>query len=300
MTASAPGEQNATRCSFTARDRGDPMVGSAAPGLGVLLVEQPGPWGRLALVSSQLDRQVGAELSRRAVHRGLRVLLVRRPGRARPRSRRRWALADCRPGHETTWWGDFGDDADLLQLPLDGSAGEQSAASTYLVCTHGRHDACCAIRGRPVAAALAAARPDQVWECSHVGGDRFATNLVALPHGLYYGRVEDTDTAAVAAAQESGKVHLPLLRGRMSSSPVAQAAEHHARNELGIDDIDALHPLSTKVVSTGLYEVVLGHRPRDLLVSVEPSATPEPALLTCHAHGEAHPPYLRVTGMSEV
>ena len=43
-----------------------------------------------------------------------------------------------------------------------------------LVCTHGVHDTCCAVRGRPVAAALARRWPEATWECSHVGGDRFA------------------------------------------------------------------------------------------------------------------------------
>ena len=59
-----------------------------------------------------------------------------------------------------------------------------------LVCTHGVHDTCCAIRGRPVAAALAAEWPGQVWECSHVGGDRFAPNVVVLPDGFYYGNLD--------------------------------------------------------------------------------------------------------------
>ena len=61
------------------------------------------------------------------------------------------------------------------------------------VCTHGRHDACCAERGRPVAAALAAAHPEQTWEVSHIGGDRFAANVLVLPDGLYYGRVSAAD-----------------------------------------------------------------------------------------------------------
>ena len=58
------------------------------------------------------------------------------------------------------------------------------------VCTHGRHDACCAERGRPVAAALTASHPAETWEISHMGGDRFAANMVVLPEGLYYGRMD--------------------------------------------------------------------------------------------------------------
>ena len=53
-----------------------------------------------------------------------------------------------------------------------------------LVCTNGRHDPCCATFGRPLARVLReGARRDDVWECSHIGGDRFAANIVILPEG---------------------------------------------------------------------------------------------------------------------
>ena len=101
-------------------------------------------------------------------------------------------MVSSRPGREVSWWGDFEADDELLTLPLDGSAGTPSYDPFFLVCTHGRHDTCCAVEGRPVAAALESARPGAVWECSHVGGDRFAANVVAMPHGIYYGQVEMT------------------------------------------------------------------------------------------------------------
>ena len=53
-----------------------------------------------------------------------------------------------------------------------------------LVCTNGRHDPCCATFGRPLARVLReGAQRDDVWECSHIGGDRFAANIVILPEG---------------------------------------------------------------------------------------------------------------------
>ena len=69
------------RCSFASELRGDPLTGTAAPALGFLLIEQPGPWGRLALTDSRLDPRVGRQVSARAVAAGLRALLIRRPGR---------------------------------------------------------------------------------------------------------------------------------------------------------------------------------------------------------------------------
>lgn len=293
MTTPAVGDRTDQRCAFAAERRGDPMSGTAAPARGMLLVEQPGPWGRQALVQSRLDRDVGAALGARANAAALRVLLIRRPGRreqAAVGTPRRWALVDSRPGHEVTRWGRFVDDADLLGLPLDGSAGAPSYEPFYLVCTHGRHDACCAIRGRPVAAALARSRPGAVWECSHLGGDRFAANLVVLPHGLYYGRVSPQTAPQVAAAHERGEVVVPLLRGRTVFSPVVQAAQQHARLTLGRLAVEALPPRRTEPLGQGRWRVTLADGPDQLVLDVTSVVAGEAALLTCAATHPAHPP----------
>jgi hypothetical protein len=283
------------RCSFASELRGDPVVGTAAPAVGLLLLEQPGPWGRQALVESRLDEAVGAEVSSRAVARGLRVLLIRRPGRRSAAApRRRWAVVSCTPGLEMTSWGEFGADEELLELPLDGSAGTVTDEPTYLVCTHGRHDACCAMRGRPVAEALARRRPDWTWECSHLGGDRFAANLLALPHGLYYGRVQEADVDMVAAAHERGEVTPGLLRGRTTFAPVAQAAQHHAREQLGETGINALNPVEVSARDGGWWDVRLHRQPGDLIASVRTVSAGPAALLTCAATHPAHPPAFEV------
>ncbi len=299
MTDVAPSVTPALRCSFASELRGDPVIGTAAPSLGMVLVEQPGPWGRQALVHSRLDPAVGAALSVRAVAMGLRVLVIRRPGRAPEPARRRWAVVNCRPGQEVSRWGTFADDAELLELPLDGSAGSSSYEPTYLVCTHGRHDACCAIRGRPLAEELARQRPEAVWECSHVGGDRFAANLLALPHGLYYGRVSPDAGTEVATAHERGEVQPSFLRGRTTFLPVAQAAQQHARLALGEFAINALNPVSTEQLPGRRWQVRLSHEPRDLVATVRTVTAGPAAFLTCAAQHEAHPPAFEATELHD-
>ena len=121
------------------------------------------------------------------------------------------------------------DEAELTELVLSDPAWTPVAEPIYLVCTHGKHDPCCALRGRPVAYALAEAlAPGRVWECSHVGGDRFAGNMVSLPSGLYLGRVEPEEVSAVAELIDAGRVPVHYLRGRSSLSTPAQAAQHFA------------------------------------------------------------------------
>lgn len=311
MTAVAepPTEPAPLRCSFAAEQRGDPLLGTASPALGFLLVEQPGPWGRFALTESRLDPAVGRRLSARAVAAGLRALVIRRPGRdpAAP-GRRRYALVDARPGHEVVRWGEFAADADLLDLPLDQRAGRPSHDPLYLVCTHGRHDACCAIRGRPVAAALAGLRPETTWECSHIGGDRFAANLLILPHGLYYGRVDAARAGELVSAHERGEVVPDLLRGRSRWLPAAQAAQQHARAAYGERAIGAFEPAGTLPLGDGRWQVRLRRRetgasatePAYVVATVTATARAGPGLLTCHATHLSHPPAFEVTDLVEL
>jgi hypothetical protein len=277
------------RCAPAALDRGDDLVATAASVTRWLLVEQPGRWGRDALLHSQLDPATGRRLAAAAAERGIRVVLIRRPGRSGPGPTRRWAYADSRLGRESIRWGSYADHAELLDRLVagvstgwsDGPAdGNPDSRPTYLVCAHGRHDACCAIRGRPVAAALRLLRPGLVWECSHIGGDRFAANVLVLPEGLYYGHVDVVAAPEIVAAYDAGEVVPQLLRGRSSLAAPVQAAQQQARLLLGERRIDALAPIDMKRVAPGTWRVVLARGDRPVAVTVRAEAAP-PQLLTC-------------------
>lgn len=220
------------------------MVGSAFPASRLLLVEQPGPWGRAGLLASRFDTAVAHRLVARLERIGIRVVAIRRPGRHLPAGPRRWAAVDCRPDRESMQWGTFVDDHELLTLDvpalLDRNPVPAASDQHYLICAHGTHDPCCAIRGRPVAAAFDAHRPGRVWECSHVGGDRFAANLLVLPSGLLYGRVRPEQASEFIEVTDAGAVDAAALRGRVGFTSVEQAAmalAHQAFPALGWRDV---------------------------------------------------------------
>ena len=209
------------RCALRAQLRGDPMLGTAFPAARLLLVEQPGPWGASGLRESRFDRVAAAALEARAGAR--RASGCRRSaGRAARRAARvrRWALVDTRDGRESLRWGTYGDRRRAAR-PAARRLRRATPTPTplYLVCAHSKHDTCCALRGRPVAAALAELRPGRVWECSHLGGDRFAANVLVLPVGLLYGRVLPFAAPEFVAAAEAGEVVGALLRGRVGLPP---------------------------------------------------------------------------------
>ena len=273
-------------CSDRSLERSDPLAGTGGYGARWLLVEVDGAWGAHALLQSRLDPAVGRAVVRRAEAAGIRPVAIRRFGRRaderRAQTRWRWALADARPGLESVRWGAVEDPADLVDLPLDGSAGELSAEPVLLVCTHARHDQCCAVRGRPVAHALARAFPAQTWESSHLGGDRFAATMILLPHGLYYGRVTTTDAVAVVDRYRSGDVVPELYRGRSSLSNVVQAAQSFARAAEGDLRVEAFAPLREERSAGGEWTVDLEHRGEVVTVVLRETLS-EPLLSTCAA-----------------
>ncbi|MGY1603443.1 sucrase ferredoxin [Geodermatophilus sp. SYSU D00815] len=286
------GRLDPSRCSVQALARGDAMLATASLAQRWLLVEQPGPWGRDALTQSRFDRTVAPLLAHRCRAENVRLLLVRRPGDRLTDSGRRWAYVDSRPGREGLWWSVRSADADLLEAPWDGSVGERAGGPVYLVCTHGGHDACCALRGRPLARSLPAPGPADVWECSHLGGDRFAANVVVLPHGFYYGQVPG-DGAELVAAHTAGRVALPWLRGRAGFAIPAQAAQHLARERLGLLGVDDLRPLGVRQhtapgAEVERWTVTLAGPEGELAATVESRPSEAAALLTCSARHPAH------------
>ena len=233
------------RCALASGLRSDDLAGTASTVRAFLLVEFSGAWGVDALRDARLPERTKQVLLAAASH-GVRVNLVRRhlPAAREPGTRVFAAYA----GHDRPWLETavLDSPADVVDLDLAAlGAGRSpgllpSAEPVFGVCTHGRHDACCAELGRPIANALDEAQPDATWEVSHIGGDRFAGNLLVLPHGLYYGRLDPLAAIAATAGHRTGHLDLDHLRGRSSYPMGVQAAEIALRRQLGETRLDAV------------------------------------------------------------
>jgi hypothetical protein len=152
----------------------------------------------------------------------------------------RWELVE----REKPWGRDHGLVSEgakvLLVKRVSGSEPQAPDARRYLVCTNGARDPCCAIRGPAVAHALDRVRPGQVYECSHLGGHRFAANLLVLPEGLCFGRLDARSALALLEELEAGQLPLEHLRGRSGLAREEQAAEILVRRELGVHGLEDL------------------------------------------------------------
>ena len=243
-------------CSFVAEAAGDAREGTAPPADQWFLLEHPGPWGRVPLTQSGIDARAVAAIGTWAAENRGRALLIRRPGRsARPTAPRRWFRVDSRPGREAIRTGAF-DHEHELAAAVD-SPGQPYDGPLHLVCSHGRHDTCCAVRGRPLVAALEAIDPTPTWECSHLGGCRFAPTLVLLPHGYMFGNVPPDDAAGVIKHYDAGLLDPRWLRGRTCCPPVVQAAQHHARASSRAFGVDALRATSVVEIAPARWRVAL-------------------------------------------
>ena len=247
MTASTP-PLKAPPCSDQSLARDDPLYGTASAGRSWVLLEMAGPWGRSALLESPavLEPGIGRAIARRFEMAGLRIAAIRRPGRRPATPRWRWFIARSDEGAEALYGGEVNGPADYLDIAPDGSDGAPCTGPLVAVCAHGKHDQCCAVRGRAATAAIAQRYPELTWECSHLGGDRFAATMLVLPEGLCYGRVDSTDAPELVRLYFDGRLDNEFLRGRTSLPHAVQAAQYFARKAFGDDRIAALSPLEVQ------------------------------------------------------
>lgn len=261
-----------------------------------MLLEVPTSWPRDPLDHERLPPPVVRHLrSFEERTRGARVVFLRRSfaplGAAPPRffvarpteSRpdlRRWPL---------------GRYEDLLDLDLDaaaaGDGGMPAEDPMLLVCTHGQHDRCCARWGNPFFRRLSARAGDAVWQCSHIGGDRFAANLLWLPWGVFYGRLENSEIDRLLDACRRREVLLDRYRGRSCHPFPVQAAEYFARRAWGELEVDGLRRLSHDRLAEDRWSVRFESR-RGRMARVDVSRRPSGFELktTCRASHERSVP----------
>lgn len=270
-------------CSDQSLARNDPMYATASAGASWMLLELSGGWGPSAFLQSPscIDPELGRAIVRRVEAAGMRIAAIRRPGRRPQTPRWRWFVAHADVGGESLHRGEVDDPRELLDVALDGSDGQLATDPLVAICAHGKHDQCCAVRGRTACQSIAAEYPEITWECSHLGGDRFAATMLILPEGLCYGRVDSTDSAELVRLYLDGRLDNRFLRGRTSLPHAVQAAQYFAREAYGDDRINALHPLDVERAEHQIRVVLSGDKkPIEVTLAEELS---EPLLSQCRA-----------------
>ncbi|MFF3349351.1 sucrase ferredoxin [Streptomyces sp. NPDC002779] len=303
-------------CSSDSRDLGEPIAGTAATARTWLLLEQPGPWGAKALTSSHLDPALGRALEAAAKHTGVRVALIRRPGRhadgGTPVERQVYA-AHTTPGHAWLHGAAVRDPRRLLDLDFAAlgrgdarsfdsalGAGPYTGDPLALVCTNGKRDRCCALLGRPLAAELAASGVGGVWEVTHLGGHRFSPTLLVLPYGYAYGRAEAHSVQEILREVREGRVVVEGCRGSSAWERPGQAAELAVRRALGEYAVNVLSVVRTEGAAPR-WTVTVAHADGRLWhVVVTQGAALPPRAESCGASVLGSPAQMDVVAVREL
>lgn len=251
-----PNPRADARCAMISLDHDEQLAGTAPQARAWLLVEHHGPWGRKGFPDSGLPDDLVADVTARTDALGIRIQLVRRHDRdGRATAPDTAYLVRSVSGSSWARRFDVASPADLAGLPLEAvmgptppALGDAVTAAIHLVCTHGRRDACCAQLGRATASAFAGAatETDEVWETTHTGGHRFAANVVVLPTGHVYGRVDPEQAEAVVAAHAEHQVLPALLRGRSCDDTWGQVADVAVRQHLGLTGVEDVRVVATR------------------------------------------------------
>jgi hypothetical protein len=138
----------------------------------------------------------------------------------------------------------------------------------------------------------------QVWECSHIGGDRWAANLVLLPDSLYFGHQDGASARRVLAAHDAGRLELLGFRGRTTSRLVEQAAEHHVRATLQLDRLDAVRAIERPDDRVVRITVLTPDGPTVCTLLLERQDVSAASPLTCKGRPGQHYPEFHVLEMS--
>jgi hypothetical protein len=289
-------------------ERAEALWATASQVRAWLLIEVHGSWGRDAVVESELGPHAPSVWREAMKARGIRVITIRRdlvshrrplsevrlvhvvpgrPGTTEPRARRR-TIQDLHHVVIAT--------ESLASGSGPGAAWVDDDETYALVCTNGRHDACCATFGRPLVRTLRASEwADRTWECSHIGGDRFAGNLLLLPDSLYFGQCDGPAAERVLAEYDAGRLELEHFRGRSTFTLLEQAAEHFVRDELGVTALDAI--ASAETLDDGRVAVRLAAEAdatdgKELVVTMSRARVPASTPLTCKgAEGLSYPSF---------
>ena len=209
----------------------EPMAGTADPVDVWLLLEYRPGWRARAVVDNELSAEVAdwfGSLPNVLAAEGLkaRPQLIRQPELEPTLLRLMVASVDgmfefSAHGYDQLRHVDV---AHVVANPND-YADRQIVEPHYLVCTNGQRDLCCARFGLPIYHALRERFGARVWQTTHLGGHRFAPNVLVLPQSALFGRVTEESLDNLLRDTEVGALHLPLLRGRHGYPQPAQVAE---------------------------------------------------------------------------
>ncbi|HZD56855.1 MAG TPA: sucrase ferredoxin [Anaerolineales bacterium] len=260
--ASNPTKDDSLLCSRRSKALGEQLFGSVKKTTIWLLLEYPYLWGRKAFEESDLPAQLKSHLSSFLDHVPYSKLLLIKSQSAMFNEKINCFMVISSENRPRIYRFQIDAYLDLLDLDLSSLLSEESVFSShlsarpiFLVCTNGKRDPCCAKYGLSVYDQISAIKREQVWQTTHLGGHRFASNILCFPHGIVYGRVDLESATQLVDAYARGSILLDKYRGRACFDPQVQAADYFLRKQTHVTQIDAYRLAGVDVLKADKWRV---------------------------------------------
>lgn len=213
------------RCSLASRAAGIPLAGTAPQTPAWLVVEQRIPWAARALESERLDAHLRSLLT----HVSATVLFSRRQNTSGPE--RFWYAAAATSALVSGYVSEL---VDVLAagIPLATMPSTLPLDPVLFVCANAKRDVCCAIESKPLLTQLS--ERNDVWQCTHIGGHRFAPTALLLPTGVVYGRLTAKNAVTALDSARRGEIVTTEARGSSWLNPLEQIADIHIRHRFDV------------------------------------------------------------------
>lgn len=231
-------DEKTLTCSRMSSRSGEHLYGTALEVKNWFLLEYSGAWKRDAFPQSTLPEGVKEHLGGfLSSFEESRIQLIGGPGPSRKNPVFYYAhsseLSPKLYKFEIEKYEDILS-MDLGELVQTGEIEKFSCEERLaLVCTHGARDGCCAAAGSGVYKELLKKEGISAWRTTHVGAHRFAANVVMLPEGIYYGRVNGENLGDIVSSHLRGEIFLDCYRGRSCFSQTSQVSDYFLRKEMG-------------------------------------------------------------------
>jgi len=214
-------------CSLDSLESDEELYGTATTVETWLVLEYSGRWSGDAFRDSRIPDEVKAGIKRYLeTFPNSRLQLVKKEKRNGDGIK--LFIAHSRENDPVLREITLGGYEELIDSDLESvirNLAAERAEPLFLMCTNGEYDQCCGKFGMPVYRDVAAgAHGRNAWQSTHIGGHRFASTFVCLPHGLYYGRIREGARAdEIFSEYKLGRIDLESYRGRSCYSPPVQA-----------------------------------------------------------------------------
>jgi hypothetical protein len=218
-------------CSISSSARNESLSATAPYVKNFLLIEYPRPWANNAVIDALIPEQVKNYLFGQIKNNVYqKILLIKKDNK--PVSNFKIFAINNTENSASVNKVIVEEYKDILDLNFnDLFNSSNSNESIYLVCTNGKKDKCCSKFGIPTYQKLSTLS-ENVWQCTHVGGDRFASNVIHLPYSHVYGHCNVDKVSALLKFSSENKIFGECYRGKSCYRKVEQAAEIFLRKFL--------------------------------------------------------------------